>query len=85
MASNAIPKLNRIWRAQKGKCPVCDQPITTETKWDVHHKVWKSLGGSDALDNLVLLHENCHNLIHSRGFTSWEKGIVDLGRRSGQS
>lgn len=85
MAANAIPKLNRIWRAQNGKCPICGQPITTETKWDVHHKVWKSMGGTDTLDNLVLLHENCHNLIHSRKLTSWDEAIAALGHRSGHS
>lgn len=85
MLANAIPKLNTVWKRQHGKCPVCAQPITTETRWDVHHKVWKCHGGSDKLDNLALLHENCHNLIHSRALASWENGMVALGCRSGQN
>ncbi|TDX32930.1 RNA-directed DNA polymerase [Modicisalibacter xianhensis] len=71
MAANSVPKLNRIWRAQNGECPVCNQPITTQTEWQVHHKVWKTMGGSDAQDNLVILHDNCHRQVHARNCTSW--------------
>lgn len=30
-----------------------------------HHKVPKRLGGGDEYDNLVLIHEDIHKLIHS--------------------
>lgn len=71
MVEQAKSKINRIWRSQNGKCPVCSEPITPETKWDVHHKVWKSLGGSDEESNLILLHGNCHRQIHARNCTNW--------------
>jgi len=61
--------LVRLWHRQKGRCPVCFQQITTETGWNAHHLVWKVLGGSDRIDNLVLLHPDCHRQIHSRRTT----------------
>jgi RNA-directed DNA polymerase len=53
-----------LWNRQAGICPVCGQKITTETGWHSHHTVWRSLGGSDGLDNRVLLHPNCHRQVH---------------------
>jgi RNA-directed DNA polymerase len=53
-----------LWNRQAGICPVCGQKITKETGWHSHHTVWRSLGGSDGLDNRVLLHPNCHRQVH---------------------
>jgi 5-methylcytosine-specific restriction endonuclease McrA len=36
-----------------------------DTGWNVHHLLKKSLGGSDDVSNLVLLHPNCHRQLHS--------------------
>ncbi|WP_323837963.1 group II intron reverse transcriptase/maturase [Photorhabdus africana] len=71
MMEHAKAKINRIWRAQQGKCPICHEPITPKTKWDIHHKVWKSLGGGEEENNLILLHGNCHRQVHVRGCTQW--------------
>ncbi|GAA0796055.1 group II intron reverse transcriptase/maturase [Marinobacterium sediminicola] len=71
MIEQAKAKINRIWLAQKGKCPICQELITQQTTWDIHHKVWKSLGGGDEDANLVLLHMNCHKQVHARGCTTW--------------
>lgn len=54
-----------LWVRQKKNCPMCKQHITHETGWNVHHIVEKCKGGSDLLDNLVLLHPNCHRQLHS--------------------
>lgn len=59
-------KLAWLWREQGGRCPVCGQPITKQTRWHVHHKVRRSDGGSDKLTNLQLLHPTCHRQIHSQ-------------------
>jgi RNA-directed DNA polymerase len=56
-----------LWLAQQGKCLVCGQPLTTESDWHHHHLLWRVHGGGDTLDNLVLLHENCHRQVHSGG------------------
>ncbi|QLS64670.1 group II intron reverse transcriptase/maturase [Citrobacter sp. RHBSTW-00881] len=58
-------KILVIWRKQGSRCPLCEQPITRKTGWNIHHILKKSLGGSDNLENLVLLHPNCHRQLHS--------------------
>jgi RNA-directed DNA polymerase len=55
-----------LWKEQQGICPVCQQKITTITGWHNHHLVWRSRGGSDKAANRMLLHPNCHRLIHSQ-------------------
>jgi RNA-directed DNA polymerase len=34
------------------------------TGWHNHHIIWRSLGGTDRLENRVLLHPNCHHQVH---------------------
>ena len=52
---------------QQGKCLVCKQTMKTEEGWHIHHLVKKAHGGTDLLDNIVLLHPNCHRQVHSKG------------------
>ena len=59
-------KLLHLWKQQRGICPVCQQKITKITGWHNHHIIWRSLGGSDHMDNRVLLHPNCHRQVHSQ-------------------
>lgn len=59
-------KLTTLWLKQKCICPWCKQRITPETGWNIHHVIPRHLGGSDKLENLVLLHPNCHRQLHSR-------------------
>ncbi len=60
-------KLLHLWKEQMGLCPICHQKITKITGWHSHHLIWRSKGGSDKMDNRVLLHPNCHNQVHSQG------------------
>ena len=54
-----------LWRKQKGRCRVCDQPLRlAEEDCQIHHRIWRSRGGQDTSDNLELLHANCHRQIH---------------------
>ncbi|XGM76492.1 HNH endonuclease [Klebsiella pneumoniae] len=32
---------------------------------DVHHIIRRVDGGGDEIDNLMMLHPNCHRLLHS--------------------
>ena len=57
-------KLRWLWWWQEGRCPVCEQKITRETGWHLHHIVKRSERGSDKLTNLILLHPNCHMQYH---------------------
>ena len=56
-----------LWMEQGGKCLVCGGPLTLAEGWHVHHLLWRSKGGTDVIDNLVLLHANCHRQVHSEG------------------
>jgi len=59
-------QLLRLWHEQNGVCPICQQKITTETGWHNHHIQPRVLGGADTDENRVLLHPNCHRLVHHR-------------------
>jgi len=58
--------LVRLWKEQRGLCPVCGQKITILTGWHSHHIVWRSKGGNDKTTNRVLLHPTCHQQVHSQ-------------------
>jgi RNA-directed DNA polymerase len=60
-----VEKLRKIWSSQKGRCLICNSPMTKETQWDTHHIVKRSEGGADNISNLVMLHPNCHRQVHS--------------------
>ncbi len=57
-------RLEILYRKQKGCCGVCQQKITRESGWNLHHIHPIYLGGKDTLDNLVLLHPVCHVQVH---------------------
>ena len=57
--------LHTLWQSQEGKCPVCQGAITKDSPWEQHHIQPRSEGGTDALNNLLLLHVNCHRQLHS--------------------
>ncbi len=59
----------RLWKEQKGNCPVCQQKMNPETDWNIHHIVWRSKGGKNTMDNCVLLHANCHRQVHAKKMT----------------
>ena len=58
---------NRIskYTSQYGKCAV----LKTTLEYDeihCHHKIPKHLGGTDKYENLIILHEDIHKLIHAK-------------------
>ncbi len=59
--------LLHLWKEQGGLCPICQQKITKITGWHSHHVLWRSKGGSDRVENRVLLHPICHQQVHSQG------------------
>ena len=58
---------NRIslYSAQKGKCAVTGEKFTSMDEIHCHHKQPKSKGGTDDYQNLVLVTETVHKLIHA--------------------
>ncbi len=69
-----------LWLEQDGQCLVCGQPLTPETGWQHHHLLWRSHGGKATVDNLVLLHPNCHRQAHSTGLV-----VTKAASREGRS
>jgi RNA-directed DNA polymerase len=59
-------KLLRLWWSQDKRCPICEERITKDSGWHVHHILPKSEGGKDSPSNLVMVHPNCHRQIHSQ-------------------
>jgi RNA-directed DNA polymerase len=73
-------KARYLWLRQGGKCLVCHYPLTLEEGWHIHHLSWRTLGGSNLIDNLVLLHPNCHRQVHSEGLV-----VAKSASREGRS
>ncbi len=61
---NGAPR--SLWKRQGGRCPKCSQKLDLYRGWNVHHVQYRCHGGSNALDNLELLHPNCHRQLHAR-------------------
>jgi RNA-directed DNA polymerase len=60
-------RVESLWKDQGGRCVVCGQPLQeADQPWHVHHRHWRCFGGPETLDNLELLHTNCHRQIHAR-------------------
>nr|WP_256670638.1 MULTISPECIES: HNH endonuclease signature motif containing protein [unclassified Pseudomonas] len=59
-------KTLRLWIAQNKRCPLCKQLITFDTGWNIHHIVERHKGGGDELENVELLHPNCHRQLHAQ-------------------
>lgn len=59
---------NRIslYSAQRGNCAVMDTPFLDLEDIHCHHKEPRSKGGTDAYENLILVHEPVHKLIHAQ-------------------
>jgi RNA-directed DNA polymerase len=54
-----------LYMSQSGLCAHCGCELTDETGWHDHHLEYKMHGGTNALSNRVLLHPNCHHLVHT--------------------
>lgn len=59
-------RIRQLWQSQQGHCLICGQMLRTEESswWHLHHRRWRSHGGTDNADNLELVHANCHRQIH---------------------
>lgn len=57
-------------RRAGGICQLCEQPApfidrNGEPYLETHHIEWLGDGGSDTVDNVVVLCPNCHRRMHS--------------------
>ncbi|WP_225913907.1 group II intron reverse transcriptase/maturase [Leptolyngbya ohadii] len=56
----------RLAETQEWRCPVCREPLLNGEELHKHHKILKSQGGRDSIDNLIVLHLVCHQNVHLR-------------------
>jgi 5-methylcytosine-specific restriction endonuclease McrA len=65
-----IPKPVRslVWDRAGDCCERCGKGLTRESDHSLHHRVFRSRGGQDTVDNLVLLcgsgTTGCHEQVH---------------------
>lgn len=59
-------KYQKIFKKQKGICPVCGEPIALEDKFELHHILPIKDGGTNHDKNLVFLHKECHKANHKK-------------------
>ena len=77
---------NRIslFSAQWGKCAVTGVDFRTTEEIHCHHKTPKSQGGTDKYDNLILVLEPIHRLIHATDKTTIKHYISVLALKKPQ-
>jgi RNA-directed DNA polymerase len=68
------PGVARLLKKQQGQCAWCGLFFRHGDVWNVDHIVPKSKGGTDATDNLQLLHRHCHLRKHGK---SSDAGVND--------
>ncbi|WP_424100693.1 HNH endonuclease [Moorena producens] len=54
------------------KCAHCGLIFREEDSLEVHHVIPRSLGGSNLIKNLELLHLHCHDKVHGTKVNSKE-------------
>ena len=60
-----------VYDRDLGRCRVCHVPVKFQSAypWDIghtHHLTYRSRGGADRVENLVLLCGECHSDVHDR-------------------
>jgi len=55
-----------LWKRQQGKCLLCKEALDNGESIHCHHRLLKSQGGDNRIDNLCLLHKTCHLQVHSK-------------------
>jgi RNA-directed DNA polymerase len=74
--------LRYLWYEQHGFCPVCSTKITRITGWRLHHCVPRVMGGSRSAENRVLLHPECHDMVHRQHLSVSKPRLPERGVRS---
>ena len=72
-----------LFCAQFGKCAVTGKAFEVLENIHCHHKIPKSKGGKDNYQNLVLVHEDVHRLIHAATDTTIQNylSLLDLNKK----
>lgn len=77
---------NRIslYSAQQGKCAITGKVFDDINEIHCHHKIQKSKGGNDSYQNLVLICENIHRLIHASDINIMLKYLEEINPNAEQ-
>jgi len=78
----------QLFKRQAGRCPQCGERLEERDTWEIHHVQFRVNGGDDALDNLQLLHLNCHHQVHQQaaaGFSPPRRSCERLEPRCRES
>ncbi len=68
-------------RRDKSQCQICgDRPGDPYCELHVHHRVPRSEGGSDTLENLITLCDLCHAVVTKRWHGPWFGEAAKWGR-----
>lgn len=68
--------LPELWERSYGMCEVCgDEPAV-----HAHHKLRRSQGGGNSLDNLLAVCPSCHRMIHDNPAFSYREGYLTRGQ-----
>ena len=59
-------RVGKLFKGQRSICPNCQQPITDISETHIHHMLPIKYGGTEKLNNLRLLHLDCHKALHSK-------------------
>ena len=59
-------KAARLYKRQKGNCPYCQQLVADISTAHIHHILPAKYGGTEKLNNLWLLHLDCHRAMHAK-------------------
>ncbi|MFB0921255.1 MAG: group II intron reverse transcriptase/maturase [Oscillospiraceae bacterium] len=77
---------NRIslYAAQYGKCAITGKPLNRH-EIHCHHKIPKTMGGTDAYSNLVIVSEAVHQLMHATDEVTILRHLKTLNLDAGQT
>ena len=59
-------KLRSVAENQNWQCPVCGEHLFNGEELHTHHKIPLEKGGTGRTENLVHLHQVCHQQLHQR-------------------
>ena len=73
------PSRAKMLKEQSGKCEFCNATFKAGDKMETHHRIYVSKGGSNRLNNLVLLHKHCHDQYHALKLERIKKAGIKTG------
>jgi RNA-directed DNA polymerase len=73
-------KHRRLLKRQFGECSVCGQALMDGSKLEVHHIVPQKWGRDENVENLLLIHKDCHRQVTN---TSGSPNLLAFWKKSG--